>query len=649
MRKITALIVEAGYHNWELLRSVLRSFDIGEIRHAEDKKTAVRYYKERSPDILMICLSPEEGNWINWIGRIKERDSGCQVVLIRPENNREPYPEDIRRIAAGILTQPLLTDDVDILLRNSIRYLAVCEKLEKRKVKARKIRKSYTRLIDTERFVAVRQIVENMSSFIGSIANDVQGGIRYFNEMPYFVSIHNRDLKVVAANSSYKKHFGNLVNDSSWKIYRGKAASPPECPVGKTIETGSIQRINAEVEYRSGSRIPVIVHTSPIFNNDGEIELVLEVSAGVKEVVSLKQELQKTQQRYQQLFDEVPSFIAVLDRQLRITAINRPFKEQFGEVTGNPFFDVLRQRDYPVSYCPINQTLEDGKPHQSEMVFARPAGGHFRAMIWTSPILTSAKKLLQILVIFIDITHLRNMQDNLSSLGLMLSSISHGIKGVLTGLDAGLYLIDSGFYKNRPGKIEEGLDVTRLMTERIKKIVHDILYYSKERPLQLETSDLYSFSFDVISAIEKRIKSANIDFVTEVDFNDTMISIDKGVLRSALINILENAMEACIEDPSGKKFTIVFKVYREDDDAIFEIIDNGPGIEKESLSTIFTIFFSTKGNKGTGLGLYIADKVVRQHGGSIEVFSRLNDETRFVVRIPCAREVSSQDLLSASL
>ena len=145
------------------------------------------------------------------------------------------------------------------------------------------------------------------------------------------------------ANTAFKKQFGNIIQADSWHIYRGKASQPDHCPVGLTIRTGSVQKLNAEVEYSSGTRIPIIVHTSPIFNNNGEIELILEVSAGVKEVQQLKREVKSTQQRYQQLFDEVPCYIAVLNRNFQITAHNRKFAEDFGNQTGDSFFDILNQ------------------------------------------------------------------------------------------------------------------------------------------------------------------------------------------------------------------------------------------------------------------------------------------------------------------
>ncbi|MGD8213266.1 MAG: response regulator, partial [Desulfobacterales bacterium] len=82
------------------------------------------------------------------------------------------------------------------------------------------------------------------------------------------------------------------------------------------------------------------------------------------------------------------------------------------------------------------------------------------------------------------------LQSHLASLGLMIGSISHGIKGLLTALDGGIYLLDSGIAKENEVRIKEGWDTVKLTVERIRKMVMDILFYAKERDLRLERIDI---------------------------------------------------------------------------------------------------------------------------------------------------------------
>ena len=492
---------------------------------------------------------------------------------------------------------------------------------------------------EKERLHFIKQIAKNLSAFMGQIGSDAQDGLRYFDEMPYFMAIHSADLKILAASPGYHTHFGNRIGQDSWAIYTGVQASRDDCPAGITRRTARAKTTRAEAVYHSGARVPLTVHTAPIFDGRGRIGLILEVIAGTREIETMARKIRTTQQRYRKLFDAVPNYIAVLDRQMRLAAFNRRFLEDFGFKTGRKFFDIFRPVGVSAEKGPIAGTLADGMPHQGEMALFAPGGEQLNLMSWTSPIETATGKLIQVLVIFTDITELRRMQGNLSQLGLMVSTVTHSLKGSLTGLDAGLYMIEKGFYRDRPGRIEEGLDVAKLMTDRIRKLVQDILYYAKKRDLETETVDAVHFAEDVAATIRPKITAANIAFRFETAAAAVDIDIDVGLIRASLINIMENAVEACIDDPSERPHWIELAVRGEDDHVVFTITDNGLGMTPEQIRDIFKLFWSSKGKAGTGLGLFITNRVVRKHGGKITVVSEPGHYTAFHVRLP--RKISS--------
>ena len=134
----------------------------------------------------------------------------------------------------------------------------------------------------------------------------------------------------------------------------------------------------------------------------------------------------------------------------------------------------------------------------------------------------------------------------------MIGSISHGIKGLLTGLDGGMYLLDSGFSKENQSQIAEGWEIVKMMIERIRKLVLDILYYAKERDLKWEQLDVLSFASDVARVLEPKIRERKIVFVKQFDETVGEFEIDAGYVHSALMNILENAMDACTRDSTSR-------------------------------------------------------------------------------------------------
>ena len=226
------------------------------------------------------------------------------------------------------------------------------------------------------------------------------------------------------------------------------------------------------------------------------------------------------------------------------------------------------------------------------------------------------------------------LQDRLSSLGLRISSISHGIKGLLTGLDGGIYLVDGGLRKNDPQQVEEGWGVVKEMVERVRKMVLDILFYARERKLSLEPVEVHRFCEEVARSVDAKFADAGIKFVKDFAGAEGDFIVDGGYLRTALINILENAADACREKESTPAGRVTFRVAGENGDVLFEVTDTGAGMDAETRDKIFDLFFSSKGNRGTGLGLYISRMVVEQHDGTIRVRSQPGRGSRFIVIVP---------------
>jgi signal transduction histidine kinase/AmiR/NasT family two-component response regulator len=554
-------------------------------------------------------------------------------ILVRPD---EPWViEDLKEFVAGFLTKPLNPHLVEVQIRRA------CERaVQRRRLRempqeiTRRVEGKVTERLETERFLTVKQIVDKLSAFIGQIARDVEGGVRYFNEIPYFVAIHDRRGCVLAANRSYRLLLGGRAGDASCLVYEGRSGSSDECPAGRTLRTGNAQESREVVRYRSGVRVPVIVHTAPIYNNDGRVDLVLEVSAGTQDVAKLRDELHSTQQRYQLLFDAVPCYVVGLDPDLCVTTANRLFTDEFGDKTGAGFREVFLIDDDVFAESPIQKTLKEGRSLHGEVALTGPNGRHYNMLVWTSPMSTAAGKLMQVLVIFMDITQVRELQSNLASLGLMVSSISHSIKGVLTGLDAGLYLLNKGLTGRDDAQVQSGVEIVRSIAARIRKMVMDILFCAKERELQRECVDIRRFAEDVVQTVRPLFAGKGVELACEFESELGVFEVDPGMLKSALINLLENAADACAAEGTGNSCRTVFGLEANADAVGILVEDNGTGMTAEQLKNLFTVFFSTKGSKGTGLGLFITDTIVRQHGGTIAVDSAVGRGTRFGIMIP---------------
>jgi len=226
------------------------------------------------------------------------------------------------------------------------------------------------------------------------------------------------------------------------------------------------------------------------------------------------------------------------------------------------------------------------------------------------------------------------LQDHLASLGLMIGSISHGMKGLLTSLDGGLYLVSSGLNRKDFKRVEEGYGAAKETAARIRKMVLDILYYAKERELKRMPVPAADFAEELVRVIQPRINEANIQLVCHFQRSAGTMEVDADYLHAALVNILENAVDACLKDRRTPTHRINFSMADSGDDIVFTIADDGIGMDSDTRDRLFRLFFSTKERKGTGLGLFIANRVIGQHDGTITVASRPGMGAKFTVSIP---------------
>lgn len=376
--------------------------------------------------------------------------------------------------------------------------------------------------------------------------------------------------------------------------------------------------------------------------NGGALEVALQRAYHRKEVRFQLEDYQtqleaanKNRALFQQLFDEVPCYISIQDRNFRLTGANKQFKQDFGDFVGSYCYEIYKHRTEPCRGCPVEATFEDGKPHQTEEVVTSQHGEQYNILTWTAPLRDDTGQITQVMEMATNITQIRKFQSRLTSLGLLLGSMSHGIRGVLTALDGGLYRLEAGLKKENQVQINNAIEVVKNMIHRISNMVVDILFYTKERGLNWTEVNVMDFSNQVAALIKPKADKHNIEFVYKFDHPKALFEIDPGTVSSALVNILENSIDACLDDKSkDKSHRVIFRVYENEDHTIFEARDNGIGMDRETRENLFTLFFSSKGHRGTGLGLFVANQIVEQHGGSIEIDSEPKQGSCFRIKLP---------------
>jgi len=227
--------------------------------------------------------------------------------------------------------------------------------------------------------------------------------------------------------------------------------------------------------------------------------------------------------------------------------------------------------------------------------------------------------------------------ERLAAVGQTIATLSHHIKNIMQGLRGGSYLVDSGLKNSDDGTIRKGWNIVERNQNRIYSLVMDMLTYSKERRPELASSDINGVVKDVCELMQGRADELGIKLDVQLAPRVPKSLFEAEGLHRAVLNIVTNAFDVLDGQEAGQ--VQVLTGYDAEEEQLFvEVIDNGPGIPEEELPRLFNLFESTKGARGTGLGLAVSQKILREHGGDISVESAPGQGTRFRLAWPLLNE-----------
>lgn len=607
--------------------------DLGyEVIQARDGIEALELFRARAPRIVVTDVRMPRMDGLELLKRIKAESPQTEVVIVTGHADVELAIEGLKHDAGDFIHKPIQPETLEIALQRAERKIALREELLRHTTDLeRRVREQADRIVDMERQAAACQVADGLAQAVAGMFGGMGTGVPFLGEMPCYVAVHGPDGLVRAVNARYRDRLGDRVGQPSCGIYVGEAAQPGNCPVARTLATGQGVSSLHTVRCADGSEAHVSVHTAPIRGMGGRVDLVVEIAADMDEVRRLREELNAAQQRFQLLFDEAPCIIAVIDREMRIVAANRRFKEDVGGEQGELCHRALRRSETACKDCPVQKTFADGAAHSMETQVLSRHGRLMHMLIRTAPILGPDGKVAQVMELAADLTEMRHLQDHVTQLGMLMASLSHGIKGLLTALDGAVYKVDSGLQRNDRERLLGGWEQVRELLGRVKGMILDILYCAKKREPTLTSVDAAQFVQKVADVVAAKAETQGVAF--ECDFGEELgvFSLDQGALSAALVNLLENAVEACRADAGKKEHRVVFRVHRHGGRLELAISDNGVGMTPEVRDKLFQVFFSTKGSKGTGLGLFIARQTIEAHGGTIGVESEPGQGSTFTI------------------
>ncbi|KPK27787.1 MAG: hypothetical protein AMK69_10010 [Nitrospira bacterium SG8_3] len=370
-----------------------------------------------------------------------------------------------------------------------------------------------------------------------------------------------------------------------------------------------------------------------------------------EKVVEATEELRERYEFEGNLIQHSIDGIIATDKRGNIVTFNQGAERIFGyssdEVTGKMDIATL----YPSGIAEeIRQDLYSEAPEKDGMPIWQESwvlgkGGDKIPVRFSGTVLYRSGEVIGSVAFFHDLREIKRLErevvnsERLAAIGQTVASLAHCIKNILFGLEGGVYAVDRALKKNDTSRLGTGWGMVRTNVDKVTNLVLDLLSYSQEPKPKFETCSPNVIGDEVCALMDPKATESGvegIEIVRDFDPNIGQTRLDPKGIHRCLVNLISNAVDACMFDADeGKDYLVKVTTRRESDGWItFQVSDNGCGMDEELRKQMFVSFFTTKGPRGTGLGLLTIQKIVQAHGGTITVRSEPGQGSIFTIRLP---------------
>ena len=380
-----------------------------------------------------------------------------------------------------------------------------------------------------------------------------------------------------------------------------------------------------------------------MFLNSATFLVVAIVAGGVadryraahRELATRERDLRDLEAFRDLVFDCVGTGLVVLDRRHRVTAFNRAAAEITGRggatILGAQWQDVAGEG---LDLEEVAQALENPTTRsvRRETLMHRPDGEGVPVLLTLSTLRSAAGEPIGLVAACEDLSAMRRMEarmrqaDRLASLGRLSANIAHEIRNPLASMTGAIEALtaESALGHDEHDKLTQ---IVLRESDRLNRILSDFLAYARPSPLALQRVDVASMLEEVLVLLEHRPLPSDVKLVRA--FAEPLwAEVDANALRQAIWNLCLNALDAM---PGGGALTV--GAMTAGSTLELSVADTGDGITIAELGHIFEPFFSTK-PEGSGLGLALVDRVVRDHAGDVDVRTHQGVGTTVTLTLP---------------
>jgi histidine kinase len=471
-----------------------------------------------------------------------------------------------------------------------------------------------------------------------------------FEGVPCLVTVQSRNYRLLRFNRAFAERFAAKVGDYCYKAYKNRDTRCDPCPVAETFKTGKSHTTEEIGRYKDGTKAHWIVTTAPVHDSGGNLVAAMEMCLDITERKELEGELKRSERKYIDIFNNIPSAVFVLDpSDFAVLDCNHSATHLYGypkdELVGMSFAELFAG-DFKEAYATairngqvVNQAKHATREHRE-----------FYVGINSSPSEFSGKPVF--LVTTSDITKRLETEQQLiqagkmATLGEMATGVAHEINQPLAVIQTSIDLVKRSLARGETpeqGLLKRITELAGAQIDRAVKIIGHMREFGRKPEPRLEPVNLNDVLIRACEFFSQQLAQRGIDILWELDERPPSVSCEHNRMEQVFINFLVNARDAieekiAREDGEAEKRAITVKTAHNREFVTVKISDTGPGVPEAYLEKIFEPFFTTKQvGKGTGLGLSISYGIVKEYGGSIHVKNNRTGGASFYVRIPVAK------------
>jgi two-component system, NtrC family, sensor kinase len=369
--------------------------------------------------------------------------------------------------------------------------------------------------------------------------------------------------------------------------------------------------------------------------------LIQQLKVANADLEASRWQLLRSRNTLRALFDSIPASIYIVDQKYNLVALNMTRSSKANNrpsaLVGKQCYEAFYDREDICPGCRVMETLLSG---QNTTRTRRQWDADDQPMEWeisTYPIRDDSGEVVQAILLEQDVTEKRRLEatlaqsEKLAAVGQLAAGVAHEINNPLTAIIANAQMLQ----RELPADDErqELVDLISRAGNRATQVVRNLLDFARKEHYEFAPTDINETIQRALSLIQHELVSRSVSLNFEPSDDLPLVMASQDHLQGVWLNLIMNAIDA-FEGSAGQIRVLTRPVNNE---ARVSVIDNGKGIPPERLNRIFEPFYTTKSpGRGTGLGLSVCHRIVKQHGGHILVNSEVGKGTEFVVVLPAS-------------